>query len=129
MNTYIHCITTGIFFYLSIVTEESYKKGLWVKIQNSNDLMVLTYLPLLTHNSSEDFKKTSLLMYRTFGLLREHGGTDKLCTLLVFLICVIVLLTEPEDEFLSELSISSFQNAKSPSPGKHSAPSLSIWFH
>lgn len=59
MNTYIHCITTGIFFFfISIVTKESYKKGLWVKKQNSDDLMVLTYLTLLAHKSSEAFKKT-----------------------------------------------------------------------
>ena len=34
-------------------------------------------------------------MYKTFGLLREHGGTDKLLILLVFLVYVIIaFLTE-----------------------------------
>ena len=60
-------------------------------------------------------------MYRTFGLLREHGGTDELFILLVFLTCVIILLlTELEDTFPSELLISLFWNAKLPSSGKHS---------
>ena len=69
--------------------------------------MVFTYRALLPHNSSEGFKKTQLLMYRTFGLLREQGGTDKLFILLVFLICVIILLlTELGDEFPSELLMS-----------------------
>lgn len=45
--------------------------------------MVFTYLALPAHNSSEDFK-TQLLMYRTFGLLGEHGETDKILILLVF---------------------------------------------
>lgn len=51
-------------------------------------------------------------MYRTFGLLREHGGTGKLFILLVFLIYVIILLlTELEDTFLSELLMSEFWDA------------------
>ena len=34
-------------------------------------------------------------MYRTFGLLREHAGTDKLLILLVFMVYAIIpLLTE-----------------------------------
>lgn len=134
MHTYIHIYIHSWYnctnlFYVCGVTK-TYKKGLWVKKQNGDDLMVLTYLALLAHNSSEGFKKTQLLMYRTFELLREHGGTGKLFILLVFLICVItLLLTEPEDEFLSELLISSFWNSKSPSSGKRSLSSSPISLH
>lgn len=97
INTYIHYLIARI-FHLCVVTKETCQKTIVGKKRNSDDLMVLTYLALLAHNSSEGFKKTQLLMYRTFGLLREHGRTDKLFILLVFLSWVS-LLTELEGKF------------------------------
>lgn len=98
--------------------------------------MEFTYPALLAYNGSEGFKETQLFMCRTFGLLREHSGTDKILILLVFLICVIILLlTELEDEFLSKLLISSSWNEKPPrevfplSSGFIFGRPLSVCFH
>lgn len=108
------------------------KKKKW-----NNDYLNGIHIPCSSCSQwSEGFKETQLLMYRTFGLLREHCGTDKILILLVFLICVILLLTELEDEFLSKLLISSSWNTKSPSSEKCSlssspilGPSLSMCFY